>query len=248
MTAIPTDAELLKEIRIMSKAAPHLCVCNNCSNYNLATGECSVTKMRFLPYVRGCAGRHFVTDEELLLAKVKNELSSQAKDVDKIENLLALIISTSCAASCFCEDMEKRIKTIRKMKSHSDAKSALRKDLDATEEIHAALDRINKITEKIQKDLAEGLEKIDQQYRLYIERHINRVFTTDGKFDANKSDGNLNNAMAICRLIGKFTKKCVRNEENYNHVFAMLDNLENDFPYGLEDKDFDRYELQDYGY
>ena len=39
-----------------------------------------------------------------------------------------------------------------------------------------------------------------------FERHINRVFTTDGKFDANKSDGNLNNAMAICRLIGKFTK------------------------------------------
>lgn len=244
---IPSDEQLLKEIRAISKTAPHLLMCSNCENYNLANGECAILHMRFLPYTRGCEGKFFVTAEEHLLAKVKNELNAQVTDLEKIENLLALLISTSCAASCFAEDLARRIKAVRKMQSHKDKKSDLRKDLDLVEEVQSALDRINKITEKMQEDIESSLDKVDQQYRLYIERHINRLFTTNGKFDVKKSDGNLNNSMAICKVIGKFVKGCIGNKENYDKVFAMLDSLKNDTRYGLEDKDFDRYELKGYG-
>lgn len=248
MNNIPTDEQLLKEIRAISKTAPHLLVCNNCRHYNLANGECSVTRMRFLPYIRGCEGKFFVSAEEHLLAKVKKELTSQAMDLEKIENLLALTISTACAASCFAEDLGKRIKSVRKMQEHSDKRSDLRKDLDLTEEIASALGRIDKIAGKMQKDLEEGLEKIDQQYRPYIERHLNRLFTTDGKFDVAKSDGNLNNAMIICNVIGKFVKGCLGNKTNYDKVFDLLNNLENETPYGLTFEDLKHYSLKGFEY
>ena len=187
MTNIPTDEQLLKEIRSISVAAPHLMTCSNCANYNPASGECSVNHLVFQPFVRGCNGKFFVTDEELVLYKVKKELSEQAADLDKIENLLALLISTACAASCFAEDLERRLKTLRKMNSHQDKKSDLRKDLDLVESVKAALGRIDKIAADMTTSMTAGLDKIDQQYRLYIERHLNRLFTTDGKFDVAKS-------------------------------------------------------------
>lgn len=246
MTNIPTDEQLLKEIRSISVAAPHLMTCSNCANYNPASGECSVNHLVFQPFVRGCNGRFFATDEELVLYKVKKELSEQAADLDKIENLLALLISTSCAASCFAEDLERRLKTLRKMNSHQDKKSDLRKDLDLVESVKAALGRIDKIAADMTTSMTAGLEKIDQQYRLYIEHHINRLFTEGGKFNAEKSDGNLNNAMIICNVIGKFVQKCIGNKGNYDAFFAMLDGMHNDVPYGLNDKDWKRYELKEY--
>lgn len=246
MTSIPTDEHLLKEIRAISKTAPHLMICANCIHYNKASGECPETRRTFVPYVRGCEGKYFLSDEEHMLAKVKKELTEQALDLDKIENLLMLLITMLCGSSCFAEDLAQRIKRLRKMPCHADRKSDLRKDLDVVEEIDSALVRIDKITEKMKKDLGEALEKIDQQYRLYIERHLNRLFTTDGKFDVRKSDGNLNNGMICCNVIGKFVKGCVGNKANYDMVFAMLDNLHNDTPYALGFKDFERYNLKGY--
>lgn len=244
MSVIPTDAELLREIRSISKTAPHLMVCANCANYSIATGECSANNLRFPPYIRGCEGRLFVTDEQLLLAKVKKELSEQASDLEKIENLLALVISTSTAASCFAEDLNKRLLNMRKLE-RKDIKSDIKKDLDVVDDIKGALSRIDKITEKMQKDLQGSLDKIDAQYRNYIERHINKLFTINGVFDVKRSDGNLNNAMVISALIGKFVKGCLHNDENYNRVFALLDSLENEnAPYALTHKDFEHYKLK----
>jgi hypothetical protein len=246
MTSIPTDENLLKEIRAISKTAPHLMICANCIHYNKASGECPETRRTFVPYVRGCEGKYFVSDEEHMLAKVKKELTEQALDLDKIEALLALLITMATGASCFAEDLAKRIKIVRKMSCHADRKQDLRKDLDLVEDVDSALKRINKIADKIQKDLGDGLEKIDQQYRLYIERHLNRLFTTDGKFDVRKSDGNLNNALICCNVLGKFIKGCIGNKTNYDMVFAMLDNLHNDTPYPLDFKDFAHYNLKGY--
>ena len=246
MYSIPTDQELIKEIRSISTTAPHLMMCANCMHYDMASGECDVNHLRFSPYVRGCGGKFFLTNEELLLFKVKNELTAQALDLEKIENLLALVITTACSASCFAEDLARRIKTLRKMPSHQDKKQQLRKDLDTVEDILGALARIDKIAKKMQDDHTTGIEKIDQQYRLYIERHINRCFTTNGKFDVQKSDGNLNNAMIICNVIGKFIKGCLGNPKNYKKFFTFLDSLENDTPYGLSSDDFKHYELKGY--
>lgn len=246
MQEIPTDKHLLDEIRSISKSAPHLMMCSNCAKYNPANGECAVNHMRFPPYVRGCGGKDFITNEELLLAKVKKELMSQVEDVEKIENMLALLISTACAASCFAEDLERRLKTMRKMPSYEDKKSNLRKDLDLVEGIKGALDKINKTTNDMAKSMNAGLEKIDQQYRLFIEHHINRLFTEGGRFDVKKADGNLNNAMIICNVIGKFVQKCIGNKENFDAFFKMLNGLKNDAPYGLTDDDFKHYELKEY--
>lgn len=246
MQEIPSDNYLLKEIRAISKTAPHLMTCSNCRHYNPANGECVTTHMRFPPFVRGCEGKYYISDEETLLAKVKKELTDQALDLEKIENLLALVITTSCAASIFAEDLAKRIKAIRGMPSHQDKRSELRKDLDMVEEIQHALSRIKAIADIMSSDLYKGIDKIDQQYRLYIERHINRMFSTNGVFDVKKSDDQLNNAMIFCEVLGKFIKGCLGNKENYNKVFALLDNLENDTPYGLTFEDLKHYKLKGY--
>jgi hypothetical protein len=246
MTTIPTDEQLIKEIRSISMAAPHLMTCSNCANYSLASGECSVNHLKFQPFVRGCNGRFFVTDEESLLFKVKKDLQEQANDLEKIENLLALMISTACATSCFAQDLEERLKILRKMPTNQDKKSDIRKDLDLVEDVKSALARIRKVTDGMVNDMNAGLEKIDQQYRLYIERHINNLFKEGGKLNVKKMDGNLNNAMILCKVIGEFVRKCIGNKENYDAFFLALDNLQNDTPYGLTSKDLKRYELKDY--
>lgn len=239
---IPSDEQLLKEIRSISKCAPHLMVCGNCENYHVANGQCDVLKRTFVPHVRGCEGRHFVTAEELLLAKVKKELQAQSDDLDKIEAMLCLLLATSCAASCFAVDLEKRLKDARKL--NPDRKSDFRKDLDMTEQIGDALKRINKITEEMQKEMQKGLDKIDQQYRIYIESHMNKLFKSDGKFDEKKSDANLNNGMTFCNVLGKFVKGCLGNKRNYDLVIDTLDNLINSTPYALGFDDFKRFELK----
>lgn len=243
---IPTDEQLLKEIRSISKTAPHLMMCANCIHYNMASGECEATRLCFQPFVRGCGGRYFVTNEELLLAKVKEDLTAQSNELQKIENLLALVITAASSASCYAVDLEGRIKKLRKAEIDSVRKSELRKDLDLVEDMEQALKRINTIASKMQNDLQEGLDKIEQQYRLYIERHINKLFTTDGVFDFQKSDGNLNNSMIACTVLGKFVEKCIGNKKNYDAFFKMLNSLKNDTPYGLGDKDWKHYELKEY--
>lgn len=240
--SIPTDEQLLKEIRAISSCAPHLMVCGNCENYHVANGQCDILHRCFVPHVRGCEGRHFVTAEQLLLAKVKNELRAQSEDLDKIEALLALLLATSCAASCFAVDLEKKIKEVRKLQP--EYKSDLRKDLDMVEEVDGALGRINILIAEMQDTLQDSLDKIDQQYRLYIEHHMNRLFRTNGKFDIRKSDANLNNGMVFCNVLGKFVKGCLGNKKNYDLVMNVLNSLENDTPYGLTSKDFKRYELK----
>ena len=239
---IPSDEQLLKEIRTISKCAPHLMVCGNCENYHVANGQCDVHRRCFVPHVRGCEGRDFVTAAELLLAKVKKELQAQSDDLDKIEAMLALLISTSCAASCFAVDLEKRLKETRKLNPNK--KSDIRKDLDMVEQIGGALKTINKITEDMQKDMQKALDKIDQQYRIYIESHMNRLFQSEGKFDEKKSDANLNNGMTFCNFLGKFVKGCLGNQKNYDLVMDTLDNLENSTPYALGFNDFKRFELK----
>jgi hypothetical protein len=113
-----------------------------------------------------------------------------------------------------------------------------------TEQIGDALKRINKITEEMQKEMQKGLDKIDQQYRIYIESHMNKLFKSDGKFDEKKSDANLNNGMTFCNVLGKFVKGCLGNKRNYDLVIDTLDNLVNSTPYALEFNDFKRFGLK----
>ena len=102
----------------------------------------------------------------------------------------------------------------------------------------------NKITEEMQKEMQKGLDKIDQQYRIYIESHMNKLFKSDGKFDEKKSDANLNNGMTFCNVLGKFVKGCLGNKRNYDLVMNTLDNLINSTTYALGFDDFKRFEFK----
>ena len=243
---IPTDEEILREIRNLSTLAPHLMQCYNCMRYDRATSDCPITGMKMAPFIRGCNGKFFISREEELVYKVKNELKDQEQECEKIENLLALVVTTLGCASCFCEDLSLRLTKLRSNKKDKTQRSALKKDLEMTEDFEFALSNIDRIIDSMEKVMQENIEKIDQQYRMYIEPYVNRLFKKNGKWDVKKGDGYLNNQFEICRLIGKFVKGCIGNEKNQDMVFDLLDRLENDAPYGLTHKDFDHYKLRGY--
>lgn len=241
---IPTDEQFIKEIRAISTLAPNLMVCNNCKHFDRATSECEVTHYKMAPFVRGCNGMYFLTREEEMLAKAKKEIQEEMNDCEKLENLLALVITMIAATGCFNEDMHSRLTKLRARQKDKKQRSLLRKDLDMCEDIQRALERISEITDSMAETLQVKLEEIDQQHRMYIEPYVNRLFCKNGKWDTQRGDGFLNNQFEICRLVGKFVKGCICNEKNYRIVFGLLDSLENDHPYGLTHEDLDHYKLK----
>ena len=245
MTKIPTDEQIRKEIRDTIAANPGLRQCINCIHYDRVCSECDINHMKMYPYVAGCGGRHYETAEELLLRKAKEELTAQALECDKIENLLALAVTTSHSATCFLADLEKRIKGLRKKESDPQHKHNLKKDLDLVESMQNGMSLINGQLTKMSDAMQGNLDKIDSYYRWYIEPHILHMFSENGKLDYTKSDGHLNNSMEFCRLLVMFVKKCICNKENSDKVFALLDSLTNDTPYALTDKDAEHYRLRD---
>lgn len=239
-----TDEEILKEVRNLSTTAPNLMQCYFCTKYDRASGYCEFTRMKMAPFIRGCNGRFFLGREEELVYKVKNELSEEKADCDKIENLLALVVTTLGSATCFCEDLSVRLTKLRKKQKDSKQKSLLKKDLEMTEDIQFALSNIEEITKSMEEQLQEHVEKIEQQYRMYIDPHVNKLFKDKGKWDVRRGDNYLNNQFEICRVIGKFVKGCIGNEENSDKVFKMLDELQNNTPYALTHKDLEHYKFK----
>ena len=239
-----TDQEILKEIREISMTAPHLMQCYFCTKYERASGYCDITKMKMSPFIRGCNGRFFISREEELVHKVTTELREEELECDKIENLLALLVTTLGSATCFNEDLSVRLKKLRKKQKDSKTKSLLKKDLEMTEDIQFALSNIEEITQSMEEQMQGYVEKIEQQYRMYIEPHVNMLFKKNGKWDVKRGDGYLNNQFEICRVIAKFVKGCIGNEENSNKVFNMLDGLQNDSYYALTHQDLEHYKFK----
>ena len=241
---LPTDEQMLKEIRAISTLAPHLMQCFNCKHYDRATSECGVNHFKMAPFVRGCNGMYFLAREEELLYKAKKELQNEQDDCEKIENLLALMITTIGAAQCFGEDLNRRLRKLRQRTKDKQQRSGLRKDLDMVEEVSKALDRIMNILGSADEMLQTKMDEADRQFNMYIEHHINRLFTKQGKWDEKRGSGYLNNNFDISRLIGKFVRGCICNEANHDAVFSFLDSLENEHPYGLTNEDFEHYKLK----
>ena len=242
MTSI--DEQFIKEIRAISTLAPQLMVCNNCKHYDRATSVCEVNRFKRAPFVRGCNGIYFLAREEELVHKAKKEIQSERDDCEKIENLYALLVTMFAAAGCFGEDMHSRLTKLRAKQKDKKQRSLLRKDIDMCEDLQRALDRISDITDSMAETMQKSLDEIDQQYRMYVEPYVNRLFSKNGKWDVDRGDGFLNNQFEICRLVGKFVKGCICNEKNYRIVFGLLDSLENDHPYGLTHEDLDHYKLK----
>ena len=162
-------------------------------------------------------------------------LKAEQTECEKIENLLALAITCANLTTCLIEDFERRTRKLYDREKEKRTKQLLRKDLTMGEDMDKAM-----------KAIEEHLRKIDQQYRFYIQPRIDYMFTgKDKKYNVEKSDQHLNNSLEFGRLFINFTRKCIGNGANSDKVFALLDSLENDNPYGLTEADAEHYRLKE---
>jgi hypothetical protein len=255
MTRLPPDKQLIEEIRKTMKTAPHMMQCVFCSNYCPATGDCSVTHMKFTPYVRGCNGKFFLTNEELLLKKVKDEMMAELLECDKTEAFLALSVAHAGASECGFAEVSRRTRELRKKTKDKNEQRLLRKDMDMTDEAVFGFQKINEVMDELwdvyyqkKQEMLDAidakLESIDQRYGWYVQNNINKLFSEKGKLNIKNTEGLLNNSMDIFRESGYYVKACIGNEENHKRVFDLLRILSNETPYALEHKDFDRFQIK----
>lgn len=244
MTEIPTDANIAEQIQAAINKDSKLKQCICCMHYNKASGECDKTRMKMLPYIRGCNGKFFETAMEFLVNRTKNELRQEAAECDKMDNMFALAITTANSTSCFFTRLHKMIKDLRNKEDNSNNRRLLYKDMESVEDMQKGIDKIRGKLSELYEIMDDKLEEIDRLYRIYVEPQTTKLFTTKGKFDIKQADNHLNNAMDICEILIKYTKGCICNEKNYNAVFSMLESLENDYPYALTHKDAESFRLK----
>lgn len=215
-----------------SKEKDVIKMCTNCVKWDKGCKKCFRTGTHTESYMF-CPYHEFEIDNIVRIAM--NDLKRQQCESDKVENLLALAITTANTTTCFLEDLESRIRKVYNAEKDKNNRKLLRKDLDMAETM-----------EKAFKDIDGLLEKINQRYRFYIEPYIMKWFSSEGKFNAKQADGHLNNSMEFGRLLMMFTMKCIGNEKNCNAVFGLLDSMTNDADYALTPKDAEHYKLRGY--
>lgn len=225
--------ELIKEqivAELDNRKVPRMC--ENCTKWDRGNSVCTKIFKRTAGFMT-CGDHEFRTEK--LEREAKEYLKAEQIECDKIENLLALAITASNLTTCYVEDVETRTRKFYKMEKEKRNKQLLRKDITMAEDIDKAM-----------KAITELLRKIDQQYRFYVQPHIDRALMgRDKQFDVRKLDSHLNNSLEFGRLLIKFTKKCLYNEDNSNKVFAFLDSLVNDVDYALTDDDAEHYKLKE---
>lgn len=226
------DAVRLQAIE-QSKDRNVIKMCSNCCKWDKSLKKCSRTKTHTESYMF-CPEHEFEIDQVVRVAM--NDLKRQQLESDKVENLLALAITTANTTTCFIEDLESRIKKVYNAEKDKNNRKLLRKDLDMCDTMKKAF-----------KDIDGLLEKISQRYRFYIEPYIMKWFSSDGQFNAKQADGHLNNSMEFGRLLMLFTMKCIGNEKNCDAVFGLLHSMQNEaFNYALTEKDAEHYKLKGY--
>lgn len=206
-------------------------MCDNCASWCRERSRCPKFN-KITPSYMFCPQHEF--EWEAAERENREFLSAEKIECDKIEAVLAMALTTATLSSVLTEDFIKRTRRFYENEKDKQIKLWLRKDMNMGEEIQQAMDKIG-----------EYLDKIDQQYRFYIQSNLDKLFTKkDKKLDIAKEDGHLANSMDLGKLLIKFTKKCIGNDKNYNMVFAFLDTLENDTPYPLTDQDAAKYKLK----
>lgn len=244
MTTIPTEQELNKNAEEMLHKHPEYKMCGNCAHRDRHRGICEVSGMMAFENIPAALCRHYRTNYEAIVREAKMSLDNDKLELDKIDNLLALAVTTANSTTCFLADMERRVREFRRKTVEAEGRTYLRKDLDMAEEMTKGMQMIEDEMQKMRKEMQEHLDKIDNYYQWYVQSHLNRFFSKDGVFDKFKTDGHLNNSMDVCRILIDFAIGCIGNEENYNSVFRMLRELKNDGGYALTHQDADRYNLQ----
>lgn len=226
MSNQPSKDEILKVLSDRDVAR----MCGNCATWDRCSSRCPKYN-KITQSFMFCPSHEF--EWEAAVREEKEFLSAEQKERNKIEAVLAMALTTATLSSVFIEDFIKRTRRFYENEKEKQIKLWLRKDMNLGEEIQKAMEKIE-----------QHLEKIDQQYRFYVQANLDRMFTKDKKLDIYKTDGHLANSMDLGRLLINFTRKCIGNDQNYNLVFAFLDALENETPYPLTDQDAARYKLK----
>lgn len=244
MENIPSDKRIAEEIQAAIDRDNTYEQCFFCRHYDKASEYCDQARMKMYPYIRGCNGKFFETAMDFLVKKTREDLQGQALACDKIENYLALSVTTANATSCFFSRMHKLVKDMRARETNKDKKRLLYKDLEMIDEMQKGVKMIGEKMSSMLEVVDEKLEEIDRLYSMYIEPTTNKLFTKNGRYDDKKGDIHLNNSFWFCRLLTKATITCFDNEENEKALFGFLDGLKNERYYALTHKDADSFELK----
>lgn len=137
MPNIPTEEQIRKELHDTLDKDPKLKCCSNCVYYSLVAGYCSKIDKTFPKYMYGC--KHYITAEEKLIAKAREELKAQARECEKIEFLLAMALTSANMTTLFIEDFERRVKAVHNREKERTTRGHLRKDLDLADQMKKAM-------------------------------------------------------------------------------------------------------------
>lgn len=241
---IPTDEQIREELKKTIDAEPRLKNCASCMYYKALTGHCEKINKSFLAYMYGC--KFHMTNEEKLIAEARENLISQAKELQKIEFLLAMSLEVSGSASLFIEDMERRMKKVysrekadAKKKKGGEHKSSLKKDLDMADQMKGAW-----------ANIYGHLEKIESQYRMYIQPHLDKIFRKNGVYNDVAYDQFNCDAGMFCKHDIYLARAIHRNPENGEKIYQFIKSLENnnveseDIRFCLDESDIEHYEMK----
>ena len=241
---IPTDEQIREELYKTMEAEPRLKNCATCMHYKPVTGYCEKIDKSFPAYMYGC--KHHMTNEEKLIAEAKENLIQQANELQKIEYLLALSLEVSGSASLFIEDMERRMQKVYKREKAGAKKgkggkhkSNLKKDVDMAEPMRTAW-----------ANIYGYLEKIESQYRMYIQPHLDRIFKKNGVYNDTAYDQFNCDAGMFCKHNIYLSRAIHRNPENGEKIYQFIKNLENnnveheDIRFCLDEKDIEHYDMK----
>lgn len=235
---LPTDDQIRQELHATIGADPKLKCCANCCHYNLVAQYCSKIQKSFPRYFYGC--KHYITDEEMLVAKARENLIEQARECKKVEFLLAMCFTMGGGTSLMIEDLERRIQSIYQREKDSKAAKALRSDLRMASEMDRAF-----------KNIQDFLKKIESQYRLYVQPHLDRVFQKEGiPYNAEGWDQFMSDAGEVDTFILEMARVGHHNRDNMDKVYDYMHLLRNenvedkDVTFCLDDKDIGHYRLK----
>lgn len=238
MAKIPTDEQIREELHSTINSDPKLKCCANCCHYNLVAQYCSKMEKSFPRYFYGC--RHYITNEEMLIAKARENLIEQARECEKVEFLLAMSFTLAGTTSLVIEDLERRVKSVYQREKESKAAKALRSDL----QMAAQMDRAFKV-------IADCLKKIDSQYRMYIQFQLDKIFQKEGVYNVEGHEQFHADCGEVATFILEMARVGHHNRENMDKVYRYMRQLANEnandkvVTFCLDDKDIAHYRLKE---
>lgn len=238
MATIPTDEQIREELHSTINSDPKLKCCANCCHYSLVAQYCSKIQKSFPRYFYGC--RHYITNEDMLIAKARENLIEQARECEKVEFILAMSLTVAGTTSLIVEDLERRVKSVYQREKENKAAKALRSDL----QMAAQMDRAFKV-------IADCLKKIDSQYRMYIQSQLDKIFQKEGVYNVEGHEQFHADCGEVATFILEMARVGHHNRENMDKVYRYMRQLANEnandkvVTFCLDDKDIGHYRLKE---